>query len=106
MIRAHKATHSIGSMPYPTLITQIPQATKVPFKVAPKGCKDGRVIGHDTLKKIGLVDNSVGSSSLTLGHSCSRSTLVKSTVMGLLHKLVRKIFKVLKNQRTLASNQK
>lgn len=42
---AHKETHSTSSLLYPTLITQIMQTVKVPFKVAPKGCKDGKAMG-------------------------------------------------------------
>lgn len=69
MIRAYEAMHPIGSLRYPTLITQIMQTVKVPFKVAPKGHKDGRAVRHNTLCKMGLIEKNVGSSSLTPGPS-------------------------------------
>lgn len=86
------------------------QAAKVPFKVTPKGRKDGRAMAHRTLCKMGLIEKTAattsGSSTLTLGPFKVHSTFVKSTVMDLLHKLMQKVLKVLKNQRTLASNQR
>lgn len=106
MIRAYETTHSIGNLQHLTIITQIMKTAKVPFKVAPKGRKEGRVVRHGTLQKMGLIKKIVGSASLTPGPSRSRSTSVKSIMMGLLHKLVRKVSKVLKNQRTLALTQK
>lgn len=44
--------------------------------------------------------------SSTLTPRPSRAWSIKSTMMGLLHKLVQKVSKVLKNEKTLASNQR
>lgn len=85
-------------------------AEKVPFKVVAKGCKDGRAMGHRTLRKMGLIQADAAAPSATsilrLGPSKAHSTSVKSTMMGLLHTLVCKVSKVLKNQKTLTSNQR
>lgn len=101
MIRAHESKHSTVNLPYPILVINIMAVENVPFKVTAKGCKDGHVMGHETLMKMGLIQqNAVGtSSSVTLrpGPSRARSTYVKSTMMGLLHTLVRKVSRVLKN---------
>lgn len=55
MIQAHELKHSINSLPYPTLVTSIMAIKKVSFKVTAKGCKDEHVVGHGTLKKMGLI---------------------------------------------------
>lgn len=47
-----------------------------------------------------------GTSTLTPRPSRAQSTFIKSTMTGLLHKLVCKVLKVLKNQKTLVFNQR
>lgn len=108
MIKAHESKHPTSSLPYPTTGTSIMTTAKVPFKVAVKGLKLGSTIGHGTLHHMDLIKDAGRSSSSTtlqLGPDRARSVKVKSSMMGLLHTLVCKVTKVLKNQWTLASNQ-
>lgn len=85
-------------------------AEKVSFKVSTKGRKDGRAVGHGTLKKMGLIqtDATTPSSIFTLRPRPSRAHFasVKSTMMRLLHTLVCKALRFLKNQKTFSSNQR
>lgn len=108
MIWAHDSIHSISSLPHPTPVTQLMKVAKVPFKVTPKGWKDGRAVGHKTLRKMGLIQKAttVAPDTSTLTPKLFRTHFVsmKSTMMGLFHKLVCKVSKVLKNQKILASN--
>lgn len=64
-------------------------------------------MGHGTLQKMGLIQKTEGApfsiSTLTPKPFRAHSTLIKSTMMGLLHKLK---CKVLKNQKTLVPNQR
>lgn len=103
MIKTYEAAHSTGSLPYPTIITQLLQATKVPFKVVPRGCKVCKAVGHDTLRKMGLIDKAIG---LIARPSRAYTITTCTSMMTLLHTLVWKVSKVLKNHKTLASNQK
>lgn len=92
------------------LLLVIMQAEKVPFKVTPKGRKDGIAVGHGTLRKMGLIQTNVAmpssTSTLRPGPSRAHFTFVKFTMMGLLCKPMCKVYKVLKNQKTLTSNQR
>lgn len=67
-------------------------------------------MGHGTLRKMSLTqtDEATPSSISTVRPRPSRARFgfVKSTMMELLHTLVCKVSKVLKNQKTLASNQR
>lgn len=56
MIRTHESAHSTGSLSYPTIITQLLKEVNVPFKVVPQGRKASKAVGHDTLRKIGLIE--------------------------------------------------
>lgn len=110
MIQAHEQRHSTCNLPYLTLVTRIMAAEKVPFKVTANRQKDGRAVGHGTLKKRGLIQTDAttpsSTSTLRLGPFRARSASVKSTMIGLLHKLVCKVLCVLKNQKTVASSQR
>lgn len=75
---------------------------KVPFKVIPQGRKANKAVEHNTLRKMGLIEDT----SLTVGPSRARKTTARTSLMTLLHTLVRKVSKVLNNYKTLASNQK
>lgn len=103
MIRTHEVAHSTGSLPYPTIITQLLQVTKVPFLVVPQGCKAGKTVGHGTLRKMSLINKAIG---FTVGPSRAYTASTRTSTMTLLHTLIRKVSKLLKNQKTLASNQK
>lgn len=103
MIRVHEVTHSTGSLPYPTIITQLLQVVNMPFKVAPQGWKANKAVGHDTLWKMGVLDWPLG---LRAEPSRANQDTIRTSALSLLYTLVRKVTKVLKNQKTLASNQK
>lgn len=109
MIKASEAKHPIGSFPFPILVTKLMVDTKVPFKVVTKRSRAGLVVGFETLERMSLMTKDGRSSSIAPLQPAShrfRSAMVKLTMMGLLHGLMKKVTKVLKNQKTLASNQK
>lgn len=109
MLKAATAKHSIGSLPFPTLITKLLISEKVPFKV---GAKDNHLVPSvrfSILTKMDLMDPLGGPSSkksFTPNPTKSVAAITKATVMCLLHSFMDKVACVLKNQKRITKNQK